>query len=58
MDGNTLTWQVTVEDPMSAKRWVMDAVTARSIPIPRPSRRKRLACSERDGPHMASKDDH
>jgi hypothetical protein len=58
-DGNTLTWQATVEDPdVLLKPWVMDMVTRRLNPDPKALLPETLACSERDAAHSATKDHH
>ncbi len=57
--GNTLTWQATVEDPdVLVEPWVMNKITMRLNPNPKALMPQTLPCSERDAAHFASKDHH
>ncbi len=58
-DGNTLTWQATVEDPVVLlKPWVMNARTVRLNPNPKAVLEEALPCSERDLAHLVTKEHH
>ena len=55
--GNTLTWQATVEDPeVLMKPWVMSPVTLRLNPNPKAFMVEDLPCEERDLQHMVTKE--
>ena len=58
-EGNTLTWQATVEDPVVLlKPWVMNARTVRLNPNPKAVLEEALPCSERDLAHLVTKEHH
>ncbi len=58
-NGNTLTWQATVEDPdVLLQPWVMDMRTVRLNPDPMAILPETPPCSERDFPHAVTKEHH
>jgi hypothetical protein len=58
-DGNTLTWQATVEDPeVLLKPWVMNARVMRLNVSPGASLIEDLPCEERDQAHLVTKEHH
>ncbi len=58
-NGNTLTWQATVDDPgVLVKPWVMDARTVSLNPNLDAVLPESPACSERDYPHAVTKEHH
>jgi hypothetical protein len=58
-NGNTLTWQVTSEDPdVLLKPWVWEPRTVRLNPDPAAVLPESLPCSERDHLHYATKEHH
>jgi len=58
-DGNTLTWQATVEDPdVLLKPWRMNARTLKLNPDPKAVLEETLPCSERDLSHLVTKEHH
>jgi hypothetical protein len=57
--GNTLTWQATVEDrDVFLKPWVMNARTVRLNPDPKAVLAEDLPCRERDLSHLVTKEHH
>lgn len=57
--GNTLTWEATVEDPdVLLKAWVMNPRTARLNPDPKAVLAEDLPCLERDLAHLVTKEHH
>ena len=55
--GNTMTWQATVEDPVVLQKpWVMNPRTIRLNPNPKAEIEEDLPCIERDLPHMVTKE--
>jgi len=57
--GNTLTWDVTVEDPdVLLKPWVMNPRTVRLNPDPKAVLAEDLPCQERDLAHLVTKEHH
>jgi hypothetical protein len=54
--GNTMTWQATVEDPMLLKPWVMNPRTIRLNVNPKAEIEEDLPCIERDLSHMVTKE--
>jgi len=58
-EGNTLTWQATVEDPeVLVQPWVMNARELRLNPDPKAMLEETLPCSERDLSHLVTKEHH
>ena len=58
-DGNTLTWQATVEDPdVLIKPWTMNPRVLRLNPDPKAVLEETLPCSERDLSHLVNKEHH
>ena len=58
-DGNTLTWQATVEDPdVLLKPWVMSTRTLKLNPDPKAVLAETLPCVERDLSHLVTKEHH
>ena len=58
-EGNTLTWQATVEDPtVLMKPWGLTPITLRPNPDPKASIAEGLPCSERDLSHLVTKEHH
>jgi hypothetical protein len=58
-DGNTLTWQATVDDPdVLIRPWVMTARTLRLNPDPKATLAETLPCVERDLKHLVTKEHH
>jgi hypothetical protein len=58
-DGNTLTWQATVEDPdVLVAPWTMNARELRLNPDPKATLEETLPCSERDLSHLVTKEHH
>ena len=58
-EGNTLTWQATVEDPgVLLKPFAMNSRTVRLNPNPRAELEEDLPCSERDLSHIVTKEHH
>jgi hypothetical protein len=58
-DGNSLTWQATVEDPdVLLQPWVMDARTIHLNPEPMTVMPESPACSDRDLAHTVTKEHH
>ncbi len=58
-EGDTLTWQVTVEDPdVLIKPWVMNPRVLRLNPDPKAVLEESLPCSERDLEHLVTKEHH
>lgn len=58
-NGNTLTWQATVDDPdVLLAPWVMNPVTVRLNPNPKAILPEPDACSERDLAHTVTKEHH
>jgi hypothetical protein len=55
-DGNTLTWQATVEDPVFQKPWVWAPRTLRLNPDPQAQFEEDLPCDERDLENMVTKE--
>ena len=55
-NGNTLTWQATVEDPYFVRPWVMNSRTVRLNPNPDADLEEDLPCFERDLEHMVTKE--
>jgi hypothetical protein len=56
-EGNTIRYQATVEDPgVLMKPWVMDARTLMLNPDPKAIIEESLPCSERDQPHIVTKE--
>ena len=57
--GNTLTWQATVEDPdYFLKPWTMNPRTLRLNLDPKAELEESLPCSERDAGHLVTKEHH
>jgi hypothetical protein len=57
--GNTLTWQATVEDPdYFLKPWTMKPRTVRLNTDPKAELDESLPCSERDAAHLVTKEHH
>ena len=58
-DGDTLTWQATVEDPdVLIKPWTMNARTLKRNPDPKAVLAESLPCVERDLSHLVTKEHH
>jgi hypothetical protein len=58
-EGDTLTWQATVEDPdVLVKPWTMNARTLRLNPDPKAVVTETLPCVERDLSHLVTKEHH
>jgi hypothetical protein len=58
-EGNSLTWQATVDDPeVLLKPWTMNARTMRLNLDPRASLIEDLPCDERDQAHLVTKEHH
>lgn len=58
-DGDTLTWQATVEDPdVLVKPWVMTAGVLKLNPDPKATLLETNPCSERDLSHLVTKEHH
>ncbi len=58
-DGNTLTWQATVEDPdVLLKPWAMSPRTLKLNPDPKAVLAETLPCVERDLSHLVTKEHH
>src|SRR5438093_516564 len=58
-EGDTLTWQVTVEDPdVLIKPWVTNPRVLRLNPDPKAVLEESLPCSERDLEHLVTKEHH
>jgi hypothetical protein len=58
-DGNSMTWQATVEDPdMFLFPWEMNSRTVRLNPDPAAILAESPPCSERDYPHAVTKEHH
>jgi hypothetical protein len=58
-DGDSLTWQVTVEDPdVLIKPWVMNPRIQKLNPDPKAVLPETLPCSERDLSHLVTKEHH
>ena len=58
-DGDTLTWQATVEDPdVLLKPWKMNPRTVRRNPDPLSTLPESLPCVERDLSHLVTKEHH
>ena len=58
-DGDTLTWQATVDDPdVLIRPWVMTARTLRLNPNPKATLAETLPCVERDLLHLVTKEHH
>ncbi|MGA7795894.1 MAG: hypothetical protein WCA19_22910 [Candidatus Acidiferrales bacterium] len=58
-DGNTLTWQATVEDPdVLIKPWAMSPRTLKLNPDPKAVLAETLPCVERDLSHLVTKEHH
>ena len=58
-EGNTLSWQATVEDPdVLVQPWVMNARELRLNPDPKATLEETLPCSERDLSHLVTKEHH
>jgi hypothetical protein len=58
-EGNTLTWQATVEDPdVLVKPWVMNQRELRLNPDPKAMLEETLPCSERDLSHLVTREHH
>ena len=55
-DGNTMSWQATVEDPVLMKPWVMNPRTVRLNPNPKAEFEEDLPCIERDLQNMVTKE--
>lgn len=57
--GNTLTWQATVDDPeVLMQPWVMDARTVQLNPDPKATLIEDLPCEEFDKEHMVTREHH
>ena len=57
--GDTLSWQATVEDPdVLVKPWTMNARQLRLNPNPKATLEETLPCSERDLSHLVTKEHH
>ena len=58
-DGNTLTWQATVEDPdVLLKPWVINPSVLKLNPDPKATLPESLPCVERDLSHLVTKEHH
>jgi hypothetical protein len=58
-DGDTLTWQATVDDPdVLIRPWVMSARTLKLNPDPKATLAETLPCVERDLSHLVTKEHH
>jgi hypothetical protein len=58
-DGNTLTWEASVEDPdVLIKPWVMNPRVLRLNPDPKAVLEESLPCVERDLSHLVNKEHH
>ena len=58
-DGNTLTWQATVEDPeVLLEPWTMNRRMMRLNMNPKASLIEDLPCDERDQVHLVTKEHH
>jgi hypothetical protein len=58
-EGNTLTWQPTVDDPdVLMKPWLMDPRTLRLNPNPKALLTETLPCEELDRAHMVTREHH
>jgi hypothetical protein len=58
-DGDTLTWQATVEDPdVLIKPWVMNPVVLRLNRNPKAALEESLPCVEHDSSHLVNKEHH
>ena len=58
-EGDTLTWQATVEDPdVFLQPWVMNTAHAEAEPDPKAVLEETLPCSERDLSHLVTKEHH
>ena len=58
-EGETLTWQATVEDPdVLLKPWVMNRRVLKLNPNPQAVLEETLPCSERDLSHLVTKEHH
>jgi hypothetical protein len=58
-EGNTLTWQATVEDPdVLVKPWVMNQRELRLNPDSKAMLEETLPCSERDLSHLVTREHH
>lgn len=58
-NGDTLTWQATVEDPeVLLKPWAMDARELARNPDPKATLEETLPCSERDLSHLVTREHH
>jgi len=58
-DGDTLTWQATVDDPdVLIKPWIMNKRTLKRNPNPKAVLEETLPCSERDLSHLVTKEHH
>ena len=58
-EGDTLTWQATVEDPdVLLKPWVMNRRVLKLNPNPKAVLEETLPCSERDLSHLVTKEHH
>jgi hypothetical protein len=58
-DGDTLTWQATVDDPdVLIRPWVMSTRTLKLNPDPKATLAETLPCVERDLSHLVTKEHH
>ena len=58
-DGDTLTWQATVEDPdVFIKPWSMNPRTVRLNADPKATLEESLPCVERDSSHLVNREHH
>jgi len=58
-DGDTLTWQATVDDPdVLVKPWMMNRRTLRLNPNPQATLEETLPCVEHDLSHLVTKEHH
>ncbi len=58
-EGDTLTWQATVDDPdVLLKPWVMNRRVLKLNPNPKAMLEETLPCSERDLSHLVTKEHH
>src|SRR5947207_544393 len=58
-DGDTLTWQATVEDPdVLIKPWTMNPRTVRLNSDPKAMLEESLPCVERDSSHLVNREHH
>ena len=58
-DGDTLTWQATVDDPdVLVKPWTMNARTLKLNPDPKATLTETLPCVEHDLSHLVTKEHH